>query len=189
MPKRCRLGLYEAIMAYGLDGIEPEALDKKQKAAFILIKPVLETGQKKAKAGRFGAAVTNRQRHSKGEKEKEIEIEVEVENEIETETENDSLWREGFGEFWELYPVKLGKEKAEEAWKRLMPDAGAVCDGLRQWVQTKQWTKDGGQFIPRAAKFLEERHYEHLPADYIPKGASGVLGKAELEAIERIMAE
>ena len=42
-------------------------------------------------------------------------------------------------------------------------------------------------FIPRAVKFLEERHYEQLPAGHIPVGACGVLGKAELEAIKSIM--
>ena len=142
------------------------------------------TKSKPKKRSRKGTA-----KEGEKEEEGESENEDEKENEIEIETENDSLWQEGFREFWELYPVKLGKERAEEVWKRLKPDADAVCDGVRQWLQTRQWTKDGGQFIPRAAKFLEERHYKQLPADYIPKGASGVLGKAELEAIERIMAE
>ena len=83
--------------------------------------------------------------------------------------------------------MKLGRDKALDAWKRLQPDPQAVCDGVRKWRQTNQWKKDRGRFIPRAAKFLEERHYDHMPAGHIPPGASGVLGKAELEAIKMIM--
>lgn len=182
LSKRSRLGLYEAIMVYALDGIEPELTDNQQKAAFILVKPVLDAGRKKALAGQLGAAVTNRQKSGKGEKEEEIEKENEKENEIE-----DECMAGAFGEFWDLYPVKLGKEKAFEVWKRLSPDPQAVCEGVKNWLQTRQWEEQSGRFIPRAAKFLEERHYEQLPPGHIPKGASGVLGKAELEAIAKIM--
>ena len=171
-------------MVYALDSKEPEILDGVQKAAFILIKPVLDAGEKKARAGRLGAAVTNRQKSGKGEKEEENEKEEEIENEIEIE---DECQAGGFGEFWDLYPVKLGKDKALEVWKKLKPDAQAVCDGVKKWRQTKQWKEDRGRYIPRAAKFLEERHYDHLPGDHIPMGASGALGKAELEAIASVM--
>ncbi len=188
LSKRSRLGLYEAIMVYALDGMEPELTDNQQKAAFILVKPVLDAGRKKALAGQLGAAATNRQKRGKGEKEEENEIEKENENEIEKEIEDECM-AGAFGEFWDLYPVKLGKEKAFEVWKRLSPDPQAVCDGVKKWLQTRQWEEQNGRFIPRAAKFLEERHYEQLPPGHIPKGASGVLGKAELEAIAMIMGD
>lgn len=189
LPENQRLAVLEAVIGYALDGKEPEGLNDMQEMAFMLIRPTLDAGRKMA-AG--GAKSKPKKRLTKGmakegEEEKEKEGENEKENEIEIEIENESLWPEGFEAFWDLYPVKLGKDKAEELWKRLKPDPKAACDGLRSWLQTKQWTKDGGQFIPRAAKFLEERHYEHLPADHIPKGASGVLGQAELEAIQSIM--
>ena len=187
LPKKSRLSVYEAIMIYALDSKEPEGLDGAQKAAFILIKPVLDASWKKAMGGVNSGKTRRRSREdnaNKREKEEENEEEKENENEIEDEC------REGaFGEFWDLYPVKLGKDKALDAWKKLRPDAQAVCDGVKKWRQTKQWKEENGRFIPRAAKFLEERHYEHLPGDHIPVGASGVLGKAELEAIARIMGE
>ena len=90
LSKRSRLGLYEAILAYALDEVEPELTDKKQKAAFILIKPVLDTGRKKALAGQLGGnkpKAKRKQTESKGEIEKENENEVEIENEIEIEVE------------------------------------------------------------------------------------------------------
>lgn len=186
LSKRSRLGLYEAILAYALDEVETELTDKKQKAAFILIKPVLDTGRKKALAGQLGGSkpkAKRKQTGSKGEIEKENEKELEIENEKEDECPGGV----GFEQFWNLYPVKLGKDKAFEAWKRLKPDPQAVCDGVKKWLQTNQWKKDNGRFIPRAVKFLEEGHYTYLPGDHIPQGASGALGQAELEAVARLM--
>ena len=184
-----RLAVYEIIIAYALDRKMPEGLNGIQKTAFILAKPVLDSAWEKAKAGVISGQSRRTKREqnaNKGEnkKEKEKEIEKENENEIEIEDECQSA---SFAVFWDLYPVKVGKEKAMEVWDRLQPDAQAVCDGVKKWKQTKQWAQDQGRFVPRAAKFLEEEHYLHLPADHVPMGASGVLGKAELEAIARVM--
>ena len=188
LPESLRLGALEAIIGYALDGTEPDTLSDMQAMAFLLIKPTLDASLKKAMAGRLGGSkpkAKSKQTESKGEIEEEKEYENE--KELETENEDDSLYPAGFEEFWELYPVKLGKDAALDAWNRHRPDPKAVCDGVRQWRQTKQWCKEQGRFIPRAAKFILERHYDHLPGDHIPVGASGVLGKAELEAIESIM--
>ena len=188
LPEDVRLGVYEAIIAYALDKKVPEKLEGAQKTAFILVKPVLDASWRKAMGGVNSGKTRRRSCEdtaNKKEKEIEEEEENEIENEIEIEIEDECP--EGFGAFWELYPVKLGKDKAIEAWKKLRPDPKTVCDGVKKWLQTRQWEKDNGQFIPRAAKFLGERHYEYLPGDHIPQGASGVLGQAELEAIQSIM--
>ena len=185
LPDAKRLGVWEALIAYALDQKMPQSLDPMQKMAFMLIKPTLDSGWDKAKAGQKGGSkpkANRKQNESKGEKEEEDE--EEIENEIEDECQ-----AARFEAFWDLYPVKLGKDKAMDAWKRLNPDGQAVCDGVRQWLQTEQWKEKDGRFIPRAAKFLEEEHYKQLPAGHIPPGASGVLGKAELEAIANIMRE
>jgi len=189
LPEALRLGALEAIIGYALDGTEPGNLSDMQEMAFLLIRPTLDAGRKMAAGGAKGKP---KQRSSKGtQKEGEIEGEEEKEDEkeleIEIETEDDSPYPAGFCEFWDLYPVKLAKDAALAAWKRCRPDPKEVCDGVKQWLQTNQWTKEQGRFIPRAARFIEERHYEHLPGDHIPMGASGVLGKAELEAIEMVM--
>lgn len=184
LPKNQRLKALEAVIGYALDGREPEGLNDVQSMAFLLIKPTLDAGLKKAIGGVNSGKTRRRSREdtaNKGEIEKENE--VEKENEIEDECQAVP----GFADFWNLYPVKLGKDKALAAWNRLRPDGQAVCDGIKKWLQTKQWKQENGRFIPRAAKFLEERHYDHLPGDHIPQGASGVLGQAELEAIEKIM--
>ena len=58
---------------------------------------------------------------------------------------------------------------------------------LECWKRSKKWQAEEGRYIPRADKFLEEKHYKQPPKDGVPMGASGYLGKAEMEAIERLM--
>lgn len=186
LPEHLRLGALEAVIGYALDGSEPMDLSDMQEMAFLLIRPTLDAGRKMAAGGKKGKPGKRSDKGGQKEGEKEEEKENEIEIEAETETEDECM-AGAFGEFWDLYPVKLGKEKALEAWKRLSPDPQAVFDGVKNWLQTRQWEEQNGRFIPRAAKFLEERHYEQLPPGHIPKGASGVLGKAELEAIAKIM--
>ena len=95
--------------------------------------------------------------------------------------------------FWEAYPVNIGRENAWDAWKELNPSAATVSqimDALEKWKTSERWVEDGGRYIPRAAKFLAEGHWRNPPAPAkqpIPKGASGELGSAELEAIRRAM--
>lgn len=53
LPKKDRLPLYEAITDYALNGTAPQ-LSTAATAAFILIKPTLDTSRKRAIAGRQG---------------------------------------------------------------------------------------------------------------------------------------
>jgi hypothetical protein len=184
LPRERRLSALEAVIAYALDGVEPEGLDDMQTMAFLLIRPTLDAGRKMA-AG--GAKSKVKQRSEKGMA-KEGEKEKENENEIENEIENECLWAERFERFWDLYPVKLGKAKAREAWMEILPDEKTACDAVRRWIRSEQWCKEKGRFIPRAAKFLRERHFEDAPMEKVPVGASGILGQAEMEAIARIIA-
>ena len=97
--------------------------------------------------------------------------------------------RDAFDFFWEKYPLKLAKKQAWLAWKKEEPDPDAVMPALECWKRSKKWQAEEGRYIPRADKFIEEKHYELPPKDAVPSGASGYLGKAELEAIERLMNE
>ena len=86
LPRERRLGVLEAVIAYALDGTEPEGLDDMQAMAFLLIRPTLDTGRKKAAAGSAGGSKTQakrKQKASKEEKEKETEIEIEIETDTE----------------------------------------------------------------------------------------------------------
>lgn len=55
LPKKDRLQAYEAITDYALNGTEPN-LTGPASTAFILIRPTLDTGRKRAAAGKSGGA-------------------------------------------------------------------------------------------------------------------------------------
>ena len=188
LPVERRLDAYEAVIRYALDGELPEGLDNMQYMAFKLIKPVLDAAWVKAMNGQIGGSkpkAKRKQKESKGEIEKENEIEIE--NEIENELEDERLWRARFERFWDLYPVKIAKEKAWEVYLRIKPDDKKLCYAVSQWVRSSQWMEDQGRFVPKPEKFLEEGQFDHLPGDVVPMGASGELGEAEIQAIRRIM--
>jgi hypothetical protein len=127
------------------------------------------------------------------EKENESEVEVEIENEIEKEsfTHMGSVplvcVRDEFDFFWDAYPLKLGKKQAWLVWKKNEPELEQVMSALARWKRSKKWQTEEGRYIPRADRFLEEKYYEQPPKDTVPMGASGYLGQAEVEAIERLM--
>ena len=62
-----------------------------------------------------------------------------------------------FEQFWAAYPRKVGKQEARKAWDDLRPSAALVetilkaVEAQRRWPQ---WVKDGGQFIPYPATWL-----------------------------------
>ena len=217
--KTDRADAYDAICAYALFGEEPEleAMTDSVSIAFELIRPVLDASRRKSKSGKQGGSKPKQneskpeangkqtgskpeENASKGEKEKEEEIEKEVEIEHEcvkrgcTESKPQAEGR-SFTAFWEDYPAKINREEAWETWKAITPDAqtvGRIKAGLEAWKRSPQWTEDGGRYIPSAAKWLKDRRWEVMPPagkQKVPMGASGTLGAAELEAIQRVLRE
>jgi uncharacterized protein YdaU (DUF1376 family) len=65
----------------------------------------------------------------------------------------------GFDRFWLAYPKKVGKDAAARAFAKRKPDA-ALVDAMVAAVERQrvsdQWRKDGGQFIPNPATWLNE---------------------------------
>ncbi len=181
-----RLPLLMAVIRYALDGREPAELSGAARGMFRLIRPTLDSGRRKAAAGKNGAAVTNRMGSGKKEIEKEIEKENEKELEIESEKENDC--DSGFAAFWAAYPRKGEKKKALSVWRRLRPDPDAVMAGLEKWKRSRQWQQEEGRFVPGAVKWLRGEYWLYPPEDPpTPCGARGELGEAELEAIRKIL--
>lgn len=96
-----------------------------------------------------------------------------------------------FDEFWKVYPRKEDKQKARKAFEKVTVPLQTLLDGIEKWKNSAQWCKDNGQFIPYPATWLNGRRWEDTPVmdNRIPKGASGQLGDAELEAIQRVLRE
>lgn len=68
-----------------------------------------------------------------------------------------------FGEFWAVYPKRVGKAVAEKAWAKIAPDK-PLFERMKATLETQkrsdQWRKDGGQFIPHPATWLNQRRWE-----------------------------
>ena len=69
----------------------------------------------------------------------------------------------GFEEFWEAYPKKRNKGDAEKAWKKLNPPLAVILDALDWQREQPSWTKDGGQFVPYPASYLNAKGWEDEP--------------------------
>lgn len=67
---------------------------------------------------------------------------------------------DGFAEFWLAYPKKVGKGAAETAWRKLRPPSGVCVSAVESAKRSAQWQKDGGQFIPNPATWLNQRRWE-----------------------------
>ena len=185
-----RLALYEAVSRFALEEIEPEGLSPWLEAVFISIRPNLEASIAKARMGaKSKRGPAKKTKNNESEKENEVENENEIEKENEIEIEDECLSGEGFTAFWNLYPVKVGKQKARQVWENSVKEPQAVLEGLQKWKQSAQWNREKGRFVPRAAKFLEDEDWKADPPGFVPTGGTGQLGTAELEAIARMMAE
>lgn len=69
----------------------------------------------------------------------------------------------GFERFWSAYPRHVGKRAAAKAFAKLRPDEellGVMLVALARQRQSDQWQRDGGQFIPHAATWINGRRWE-----------------------------
>ena len=201
LPAKSQLPILKAIIKYALFGEEPTSLSGACRSIFLLVKPTLDASRKKAANGKQGGSKPKANRKQSA-REKENEEEIEKENEIKGEIDkkhpapNDGKL---FTAFWESYPDKCDREGAWEAWCGLNPDArlaGTIMASLDAWKRSAQWQDQNGKFIPRAAKWLAQGHWQNSPAPAKQAGnqtgsvwGCGKLGEAELANIHRTMAE
>ena len=70
-----------------------------------------------------------------------------------------------FETFMQRYPKKIDRPAALIAWSRLQPDdemLNQFLTAIDALKTTDNWTKDGGRWIPKAARFLEDRLWEEV---------------------------
>lgn len=97
---------------------------------------------------------------------------------------------DGFDAFWQIYPKKKKRPEAERAWLKLAPDAdlrrriAAAVAEQRTWPD---WTKDGGQFVPLPASWLNGRRWED-EATEVPRFAGTSKTAGNVAAIQAFVA-
>jgi len=68
-----------------------------------------------------------------------------------------------FDEFWATYPRKAGKDAARKAFAKRKPSLellNQMIQAIRDQAKTDAWRKDGGQYIPHPATWLNEGRWQ-----------------------------
>lgn len=87
-------------------------------------------------------------------------------------TSIDAHMENSFDKFWAAYPKKTAKGSAKKAWQKIKRPAETVQEIINalEWQKaTKDWQKDGGQFIPYPASYLNARQWEDEPQNIKPE--------------------
>lgn len=86
----------------------------------------------------------------------------------------------GFAQFWQAYPKKVSKDAARKAWVKLKlsQHSEQVLESLERWKASKGWKKNGGEFIPYPATWLNRNDWadEELTTDTGPRQLRGMTG-------------
>lgn len=70
---------------------------------------------------------------------------------------------DGFESFWVSYPKKKSRSDAERAWRKLSPSpelSQRILDAVAAQRNSPDWLKEGGQFIPYPASWLNGKRWE-----------------------------
>lgn len=68
-----------------------------------------------------------------------------------------------FGAFWDRYPRKTGKDAAWKVWQRRsheLPGPDELAAILERQCHCEQWQRDGGQYIPHPATWLNQGRWK-----------------------------
>jgi hypothetical protein len=190
---------YDAICNYALYGVEPnlDELPDSAALAMAVIKPILDSGNRKAKAGQQGGSkpkANDKQTESKpkanasnweanGKQEKEQEKEQEQDKEQMLIKRCDPK-QEAFERFWAVYPKKVGKEAARRAFLKVKVPTDTLITAISAQKRSAQWTKENGQYIPNPATWLNQGRWEDVLETPVEPDTSGwTMGAEELAAI------
>lgn len=187
--KADRADAYDAICAYALYGEEPdlETMSDSAAIAFELSKPNLDASRRKAQNGSKGGSA--RQTESKSEaNDKQTESKNKKEDKKKNKNKNKCYSAADFEQFWSAYPRKVGKQKAQEAFEKINVPLETLLSALEEQKRTPQWAKDGGQFIPHPATWLNQSRWEdEVGSHWTPQERE--LSQDEIDAIKRMMEE
>lgn len=92
-----------------------------------------------------------------------------------------------FEEFWKSYPKKKAKDDARKAFEKRSPTRqllDSMIAAIRQQCLSVDWKKDGGQFIPYPATWLNDGRWQDSDVVDVPQGANPQIAetRARLDA-------
>lgn len=89
-------------------------------------------------------------------------IEDSKDDSITNKATNKKIVAESFDTFWKAYPNKKSKGTARKAFDKALKKTtfDTIMNALEQAKQSRQWLKDGGDFIPYPATWLNAEGWE-----------------------------
>lgn len=171
--------LFRSLMAYSETGVRPE-LDGRLSIAFDFIADDIDQAKtayenrckRNAENGKRGGRPKeneNEETHSVFSVNEETEESEKSQGEGERKENkgNTPLPPEGetralFAAFWDAYPKKKNKGYAETAFAKAIKktDLNTMLAAIRVQKQSNDWQKEGGQYIPYPATWLNGRGWE-----------------------------
>ena len=120
---------------------------------------------------------------------------IRIQSESESESNARTRAEAAFADFWSAYPKKVGKGAALKAFKKLKASAyPLLVPAIERQKRSAQWQKDGGQYIPNPATWLNQERWLDEGTDeqdgrpgYRAQPHNGTLGEYERAAVERLM--
>ena len=93
-----------------------------------------------------------------------------------------SICASDFERFWSAYPKKRNKETARKAFKKLKGvSIETLLEAIEKKKRSQDWLKDGGQFIPYPATWLNAGGWEDEETETnVPAGLERYAGLAKL---------
>jgi hypothetical protein len=74
-----------------------------------------------------------------------------------------------FEHFWNLYPRKVAKRKAEQSWKKIpVSEYEAIYADVQKRCASEGWQKNGGQFIPHPTTYLNQERWKEQISVHSP---------------------
>lgn len=160
--------LVRAIVAYANDDDYESLLTGAEKIAFRFLKGMVDRNA--AISEKRAAAGANKNKHEQAEtnenktEQTESNSLTKTKTKIDTKTKNQNKdMQTKFDQFWFAYPKHQAKPQALKAFIRLNPDdelMEQILKAIEIQKQSDQWTKDGGQFIPLPATWLNNKRWE-----------------------------
>lgn len=193
--------LLMAILDYGLDDIAPE-LAGGAAATWIVIKSFVDVSIQKSDAGAKGGSrpkanasrmeaewkqngSTIEANASKPEPKEESRKKKEESKNVESTPKAPTGAKRTdaeFEKFWSAYPTKVGKQPARKAFDKVKVPVETLVAAIERQKCSSQWSKDGGQYIPNPATWLNQQRWE----DVLPEAERNAWndGRRELDADE-----
>lgn len=176
-----RLAMYDAIMRYAFYGELPEDLPPFAKGYFRLMQPTIDASIRRRtansengkKGGRPKKATENpTESESKPTEKADMDMDMNMDKDMEEDRKKEMEKAEKknidssaakpreteqlFNAFWEAYPKKKDKKNARKAFDKAIKNTNldTMLAALEKQRTTSDWQRDGGQFIPYPATWL-----------------------------------